>query len=257
MREKLFDLGEKIAVITGSSRGIGRAIAERFAEAGARVVISSRKAEACEETAAAINAAYGASRAIAVAASLSVKEDLARLVETTSARLGPVDILVCNAATNPHFGPMIGIDDSRFRKVLENNILANHWLVQMVAPSMIARRDGVVIIVASIAGLRGIESIGAYGISKAGDIQLARTLAVELGPHNIRVNCIVPGYIGTDFSRALWEDPARRKRIVQATPLRRIGTPDDVSGAAVFLASPAGRFVTGQTLVVDGGLTSA
>lgn len=253
----LFDLTGKVAVITGSSRGIGRAIADRFAEAGARVVISSRKAEACEAAAAAINGVHGSDRAIACPARLSSKEDLGRLVETASERFGAIDILVCNAATNPHFGPLIEIDDARLRKVLENNVLANHWLVQMVAPQMIARRDGVVIIVASIAALRGIPSIGAYGISKAADLQLARTLAVELGPHNIRVNSIVPGYIRTEFSRALWEDPSKLERIVEATPLRRMGAPDDVSGAAVFLASAAGGFVTGQTIVVDGGFTNA
>ncbi|MBL8699154.1 MAG: SDR family oxidoreductase [Alphaproteobacteria bacterium] len=253
----LFDLDGKVAVITGSSRGIGRAIAERFAEAGARVAISSRKAEACEATAAAINAAHGEGRAIACAASLGVKDDLARLVGTATARLGPIDILVCNAATNPHFGPLIEIDDARFRKILENNVLANHWLVQMVAPSMMERRDGVVIVIESLAAVRGIASVGAYGVSKAAGAQLVRALAIELGPHNIRVNGILPGYIATDFSRALWEDPTKLERIVQATPLRRIGTPDDVSGAAVYLASAAGRFVTGQTIVVDGGVTSA
>jgi len=254
---KLFELTGKAAVITGSSRGIGRAIAERLAEAGARVVISSRKPDACEATAAAINAAHGPDRALACPASVSSKDDLARLVETANRRLGRIDILVCNAASNPYFGPLVEIDDARFRKVLENNILANHWLVQMVAPQMVGRRDGVVIIVSSIGAFRGVPSIGAYNISKAADLQLARNLAVELGPHNIRVNCIAPGYIRTDFSRALWENPEQRDRVLASTPLRRLGEPDDVAGTAVLLASPAGAFITGQTIVVDGGITSA
>jgi NAD(P)-dependent dehydrogenase (short-subunit alcohol dehydrogenase family) len=250
----LFDLSGKVAIITGSSRGIGRAIAERMAELGARVVISSRKHDACEAVAAAINARHPGA-AIAVAASISSKEALRRLVDTTREAFGRIDILVCNAASNPHYGPMSGISDDQFRKVLENNIISSHWLAQMVAPEMATRREGAIIIVSSIGGLRGSVEIGAYNISKAADFQLARNLAVELGPQGITVNCIAPGLVKTDFARALWENETTRNSVLGNTPLGRIGEPDDIAGAAVFLASPAGRFITGQTIVVDGGLT--
>ena len=253
----LFDLSGRVALITGSSRGIGKAIAMRMAEHGAKVVISSRKLDACERVAAEINAAHGAGRAIAVAASISSKPDLERLVATTNERFGQIDVLVCNAASNPYYGPQAGISDDQFRKVLDNNIVSNHWLCQLVAPQMMARRDGSVIIVSSIGGLRGSSIIGAYCISKAADMQLARNLAVEYGPHNVRVNCIAPGLIRTDFARALWEDEALLAERNATTPLRRIGEPDEIAGAAVYLASRAGSFMTGQSLVIDGGVTVA
>ncbi len=251
----LFDLKGKVAVITGSSRGIGRAIAGRMAEQGARVVISSRKLEACRQAADEINALHGGGTALAVAANISSKEDLRQLVDATNAAFGAIDILVCNAASNPYYGPMAGIADEQFRKILDNNVIANHWLVQMVAPAMIERRDGAIIIVSSIGGLRGSPVIGAYNVSKAADMQLARNLAVEFGPHNVRVNCIAPGLIRTDFARALWEDPERLRQVNETAPLRRIGEPDEIAGTAVYLASRAGSFVTGQTIVVDGGVT--
>ena len=251
----LFDLQGQVAVITGSSRGIGRAIATRMAEHGARVVISSRKREACAEVVEAINAQFGAGRAIALPANISSKAELENLVLETTRQLGRIDILVCNAASNPYYGPQAGIADEQFRKILENNIVANHWLINFTLPQMIARRTGSIIIVSSIAGLRGNAIIGAYGISKAADMQLARNLAVEYGPHNIRVNCIAPGLIKTDFARALWEDPDSLASRTATTPLRRIGEPDEIAGAAVFLASRAGSFVTGQSLVIDGGVT--
>ena len=251
----LFDLSGRVAVITGSSRGIGRSIAERLAEHGAKVAISSRKLDACSEVAAALNAKHGAGTAIAVAANISSKDALRQLVDETVRKLGPIDVLVCNAASNPYYGPMAGISDEQFRKVLDNNVLSNHWLIGMVAPGMIERWGGSIIIVSSIGGLRGSPVIGAYCISKAADLQLARNLAVEYGPHNVRVNCIAPGLIRTDFARALWEDPELLKQRSETTPLRRIGEPDEIAGAAVFLASPAGSFVTGQAIVVDGGVT--
>lgn len=251
----LFDLSGKVAVITGSSRGIGRAIAQRMAEHGARVVISSRKAAPCAEVADAINARHGAGRAIVVPANISSKEDLQRLVDETLRQFGRIDVLVCNAASNPYYGPQAGIADEQFRKILDNNIVANHWLISMATPQMIERRDGSIIIVSSIGGLRGSPVIGAYGISKAADMQLARNLAVEFGPHNVRVNCIAPGLIRTDFAKALWEDEAMLAQRTRTTPLRRIGEPDEIAGAAVFLASQAGSFVTGQSLVIDGGVT--
>ncbi|WP_428390308.1 SDR family oxidoreductase [Lichenicoccus sp.] len=251
----LFDLNGKVAVVTGSSRGIGRAIAHRLAEHGARVVISSRKREACEEVVREIEVAHGPGRAIAIAASLSSKPDLQALLQQTDERFGPVEIMVCNAASNPYYGPMAGISDEQFRKILDNNVLANHWLIQLAAPGMIARRDGAVIIVSSIGGLHGSPVIGAYNVSKAADMQLARNYAVEYGRFNVRVNCIAPGLIRTDFARALWENPRTLAASNASTPLGRIGEPDEIAGAAVFLASDAGRFITGQTLVIDGGVT--
>jgi NAD(P)-dependent dehydrogenase (short-subunit alcohol dehydrogenase family) len=251
----LFDLSGKVAVITGSSRGIGRAIAMRMAEQGARVVISSRKLPACQAVVDEIEAAHGPGRAVAIAANISSKEDLKALIDGATERLGPIDILVCNAASNPYFGPQAGITDDQFRKILDNNIVSNHWLIQLAAPQMLERGDGAIVIVSSIGGLKGSPVIGAYNISKAADMQLARNLAVEFGPANVRVNCIAPGLIRTDFAKALWENPALLKASNAGTPLQRIGEPDEIAGAAIFLASAAGRFVTGQTLVVDGGVT--
>jgi NAD(P)-dependent dehydrogenase (short-subunit alcohol dehydrogenase family) len=251
----LFDLTGKVAVVTGSSRGIGRAIVERLAEYGAKVVVSSRKAAACEEVAAGINARHGAGTAIVIPANISSKDDLKRLVDESARALGPIDILVCNAASNPYFGPLGGISDDQFRKILDNNIVANHWLIGFVAPSMRARKDGSIIIVSSIGGLKGNAIIGAYNISKAADFSLARNLAVEFGRDNVRVNCIAPGLIKTDFARALWDDPETLKASNARTPLGRIGEPDEIAGAAVFLASKAGAYITGQAIVIDGGAT--
>jgi NAD(P)-dependent dehydrogenase (short-subunit alcohol dehydrogenase family) len=253
----LFDLRGKAALVTGSSRGIGRAIAERLAEHGARVVISSRKAAACEAVAQAINARHGEERAIVIPANISSKDELQRLAHGATEAFGRLDVLVCNAASNPYFGPMGGITDDQFQKILTNNVLANHWLISMVAPGMVERREGSIIIVSSIGGMRGSPVIGAYNVSKAADLQLARNLAVEFGPSNVRVNCIAPGLIQTDFARALWENPEILKQAVAPTPLRRIGQADEIAGAAVFLASQAGSYVTGQALVVDGGATIA
>jgi NAD(P)-dependent dehydrogenase (short-subunit alcohol dehydrogenase family) len=248
-----FDLSGKVAIVTGSSRGIGRAIAEAFAEAGAKVVISSRKQDACDEAAAEINRRHGDETAIAVAASLSDKEALAAMVEETRSRLGDIDILVCNAASNPYFGPLAGISDEQFRKVFDNNVLANHWLISLVSPDMAARRDGAIVVVSSIGGYIGSSALGAYHISKAADLQLIRNLAVEFGSDNIRVNAIAPGVVRTDFARALWEDPEAERALRKGIPLDRIGEPQEIAGAAVFLASRAGAYVTGQTIVVDGG----
>jgi NAD(P)-dependent dehydrogenase (short-subunit alcohol dehydrogenase family) len=253
----LFDLSGRVAVVTGSSRGIGRAIAERLAEHGADVVISSRKAEACVQAVEAINATCGRKAAIAVAANISSKDELRRLVDETTQAFGRIDIVVCNAASNPYYGPMSGISDEQFRKILDNNVIANNWLIQMAAPGMIERKDGSIIIVSSIGGLKGSTVIGAYNVSKAADFQLARNLAVEWGPHNVRVNCIAPGLIRTDFAKALWENPQTLKAVTATTPLRRIGEADEIAGAAVYLASKAGSFMTGQAIVVDGGATIA
>lgn len=248
----LFDLTGKTAIITGSSRGIGRAIAEHYALHGANVVISSRKADACEAVAEQINA-RGGGRAVAIPASISSKLALEELVARSRETYGAIDILVANAASNPYYGPAGGITDEAFRKIMDNNILSNHWLAQLCLPDMIERKDGAIIIVSSIGGVKGSETIGAYCISKAADMQLARNYAVEYGRHNIRTNCIAPGLIRTDMARALWENPAAEERFNTSHPMRRMGLPEDLAGAAVFLGSRAGAYVNGQTIFVDGG----
>lgn len=250
-----FDLSGKVAIITGSSRGIGKASAWELAEHGAKVVISSRKQDACDAVAEELNGKFGAGTAIAVAANISDKAGLEHLVNETRAAFGQIDILVCNAASNPYYGPQAGISDEQFRKILDNNIVSNHWLIALVAPEMRARKSGSIIIISSIGGLRGSTIIGAYCISKAADMQLARNLAHEFGPDNVRVNCIAPGLIKTDFARALWEDPERIKAANSTVPLRRIGEPEEIAGGVVFLASAASNFMTGQTMVIDGGVT--
>ena len=249
----LFDMKGQVALITGSSRGIGKAIAFAMAEHGAKVVISSRKQEACDAVAAKINSRYGDGTAIAVAANISSKDNLQNLVDETRAAFGPVTALVCNAASNPYYGPSAAISDEQFRKVMDNNILSNHWLIHMTAPAMLAAKSGSITLISSIGGLKGSSIIGAYCISKAADMQMARNLADEFGAAGVRVNCIAPGLIRTDFARALWEDPATLARSTQGSSLQRIGEPEEIAGAAVFLASRAGGFVTGQTIVIDGG----
>ena len=251
----LFDLSGKTAIITGSSRGIGKAIAEAYADHGANVTISSRKPGPCQEVAAAINEKQGRDCAIAVPANISSKDELQAMVDATKAKFGQIDIVVCNAASNPYYGPMEGISDDQFEKILSNNIISNHWLVQMCAPEMRARKDGSIIIVSSIGGLRASPVIGAYNISKAADFQLVRNLSAEYGPENVRVNAIAPGLIRTDFARALWENPETLKRSTAGTPLKRIGEPEELAGIAVYLAAPAGTFTTGQMFVIDGGAT--
>ena len=249
----LFDLTGKGAIVTGSARGIGRAIAERLAEHGARVVVSSRKAEACEPVAAAIRAKGG--QAIVVPCHIGHKDQLQALVERTTSEWGGIDVLVCNAALNPYFGPSAGIPDEAYDRIMGANVRSNFWLCNMALPGMAARGGGSVIIVSSIAGLRGTPLLAVYGLSKAADMQMARNIAVEWGPKNIRANCIAPGLVRTDFARALWENPELEKKRSRETPLLRIGEPDEIAGAAVFLASPAGSFMTGQSMVIDGGVT--
>jgi len=254
---ELFDLSGKVAIITGSSRGIGRAMAEAFAAHGAKVVVSSRKRDACDAVVAAINeaSADGPGEAIAIPANIGRKEELEALVSGARDAYGTIDILVCNAAINPYYGPSKDIPDSAFDKIMGSNVRSNHWLAHMVLPEMVERRDGVVLVVSSIGGMKASTVIGTYNISKAADFQLVRNLAAEYGKHNIRVNAIAPGLIRTDFARALWENPDTLKAATATTPLRRIGEPEELAGVAVFLASKAGSFTTGQNFVVDGGQT--
>ncbi|MEM1038769.1 MAG: SDR family oxidoreductase [Pseudomonadota bacterium] len=251
----LFDLKGKTAIITGSSRGIGKAIAEQMAAHGARVVISSRKAAPCMEVADALNGKHGDGTAIAVPANISSKDELQNLVNETTNAFGDIHVLVCNAASNPYYGPMADIEDEAFAKIMHNNVIANNQLIGMVSPQMLARKDGSIVIVSSIGGLKGSPIIGAYCISKAADFQLARNLAVEYGAQNVRINCIAPGLIKTDFAKALWENPDNLQVALATTPMKRIGEPDEIAGAAVFLASDAGRYMTGQQIVIDGGQT--
>ncbi|MEL0012533.1 MAG: SDR family oxidoreductase [Alphaproteobacteria bacterium] len=248
-----FDLSGKTAIVTGSTKGIGRAIAVALTEAGARVTVSSRDEGRVAETAAALKDA--GHEVLGVACNVGRKPELENLVAKTVDAFGPVDILVCNAAINPYYGPAMEIPDDVFTKVMHTNIQAQLWLAQLVAPDMRAQKDGAIILISSIGGLRGSDVIGAYNISKAADIQLAKNLAIELGPDNIRVNAICPGLVKTDFARALWENPEFAEPRIAATPLRRLGEPEDIAGAAVFLASKAGQWMTGQTIVIDGGAT--
>jgi NAD(P)-dependent dehydrogenase (short-subunit alcohol dehydrogenase family) len=250
-----FSLKGKVTVITGSSRGIGRAAAELMAQLGARVVVSSRKPEPCDEVVKEIRAKGG--EAISIPCNISRRNEIEALIKNTESRLGPIDILVCNAAVNPYFGPLAEIPDEAFDKIMSSNVKSNLWLCNLTIPGMAARGGGAVVIVSSIAGLRGSPMLGAYGISKAADFGLTRNLALEWGPRNVRVNCVAPGLIKTDFARALWENPDVLAWRNERTPLRRIGAPEEVGSVIAFLASPAASFMTGEIVVVDGGVTIA
>ena len=250
-----FDLTGQVAVITGSSRGIGRSIAETMAQMGAKVVISSRKAEACEEAAAGIRKAGG--DATVIACNISRKSEVEALVAKTIEKYGRLDCMVANAAVNPYFGPMTGLEDETFEKLMNSNVRSSLWLAKLSRPHMLKQGGGTVILISSIGGIRSGGNLGGYGISKAADFGLARALASEWGVDNIRINCIAPGLIKTDFAKALWEDDKRRAAREASTPLRRIGEPDDIGGVAAFLASKAAAFITGQIIVADGGMTIA
>ena len=249
----MFDLKGQVAVVTGSSRGIGRSIATLRARAGARVVISSRKQAACDKVVEALRAE--GHEALAVPCNISDKAELAALVDKTLAQWGRLDILVCNAAVNPYYGPMASMPEEAYDKVMNCNVKANFLLANLAAGKMAAAGGGSIIIVSSIGGNQGSATLAAYGMSKAADYSLTRNLAIEWGSQGVRANCIAPGLIKTDFSRALWENPEILARVEQGTPVRRMGMPDDIGGVAVFLASRAAAYITGQTIVVDGGLT--
>lgn len=251
----MIDLKGKVAVVTGSSRGIGRAVAEAFARAGASVVVSSRSAETCEPVAEGLKA-KGLS-AVAIPCHIGRRDQLQALVDETVARWGRIDILVCNAAINPVYGPLADLSDDAFDKIMATNVKSTFQLCNMAIPAMAARREGSVIVLSSIAALRGTVTIGAYGVSKAAESALVRNLALEWGPSNVRVNAIAPGLIATDFAKALLDDPERLARVEARTPLRRVGQPEDIAGVALFLASPLSAYVTGQLIVADGGDTVA
>jgi NAD(P)-dependent dehydrogenase (short-subunit alcohol dehydrogenase family) len=246
-----FDLTGKTAVITGASKGIGRAIALDMARAGARVVVSSRKLPACEEVVKAIGQEGG--KAIAIPCNIGHKDEIETLIGRSKDAFETIDILVCNAAVNPYYGPLVEIQDDMFDRIMTANVRSNLRLCGLVLPEMAERHDGSIIIISSILGLFGTATMGTYAISKAADFQLVRNLAVEWGESNIRINCIAPGLVKTDFARALWEKDEIREKALSHTPLRRMGEPEDISGVAVFLASAAARYITGQQIVVDGG----
>jgi len=251
----MFDLKGKVAIVTGSSRGIGRAIAEMFAEAGAKVVVSSRKAEACEEVAEGIRAKGG--EAIVIPCHIGDTEQLQNLVDRTIAEWGRIDVLVPNAAINPVYGPLQDLDDAVFDKMLITNVRVINTLCKMVLPGMAEQGGGAVVVISSVAAIKGSTTLGAYGVTKAADAALVRALALEWGPKNIRVNAIGPGLVKTDFARALWEDPERIERINNANPLRRMGKPEEIAGTALWLATEASGYVTGQLVIADGGQSFA
>ena len=253
--KNLFDLSGKVAVVTGSSKGIGKSIAGQMALHGSNVVVSSRNQKSCDAVASEINQSLpeGGGAALGIACHIGKKDDLEHLVTSTKEKLGKIDILVCNAAVNPFYGSMLEISDKAYEKVLDSNVKSNHWLSQLVIPDMIKQGDGVILIVSSVGGLQGSSTLGTYGVSKAADIAIVRNISAEFGSYNIRANAIAPGLIRTDFAKALWENPETLKNSTHNAHLKRIGEPDEIGGAAVFLASEAGKFVSGQTLVIDGG----
>lgn len=249
----MFSLNGQVAIVTGSSRGIGQSIAQQMAVAGAKIVVSSRKVDACEAVVKQIKDAGG--EAIAVACNISRRNECEALVKAAVDTWGRLDHFVANAAVNPVYGPMSNLSDEAFDKVMTSNVQSAIWFANSAMPHMVEQGGGSFTIVSSIGGLKGSATLGLYGISKAADFGIARALAVEWGPKNIRANAIAPGLVKTDFARALWEDDKNRTERENRTPLRRLGDPDDIGAIAVFLASKAANFVTGQVIVADGGVT--
>lgn len=257
MTDTLFDLSGKNAIVTGGSRGIGEAIARRLAQHGANVMVASRNADTCQEVADSINKAEGRDAAAATACNISHREHLQALVDETNKVFGPVDILINNAAVNPAYGPSKDITEEQIDKIFDCNIKATHFLSHACLPQMVERGGGAIVIISSISAFQGTTGIGMYGVSKAADLAIARNLAVEYGPHNVRINCIAPGIVKTYFAEALWKDPKVEKMVSNSIPMRRFGMPDDIAGAAVFLASDAGQWMNGQHLTIDGGTVIA
>lgn len=250
----MFDISGKVAIVTGSTKGIGLAIAWQFARSGAKVVISSRKKDVCEAVAKEMTDA--GHEVIAIPCHIGEREQLEHLVKQTMDKWGRIDILVCNAASNPVYGPIAELPEAAWDKVMDNNVKSNYVLANnIVCPIMEKQGGGVIIMVSSIAALRASDTLSFYSISKAAEAHLAKNLALHWGPKGIRINAIAPGLIKTDFAKALWEDPERLERIETKTPLRRIGVPDDIAGVAHFLACDASAYMTGQLVVADGGET--
>ena len=244
----------KVALVTGGGRGIGKAITQRLAAAGANVVIAIRKLENLEATAKEFAALPG--KIIPLACHVGRKEQLENLVKETEARLGPVDILVNNSATNIGQGPALETTDDMLDKMVEVNIKSAFRLVRLVVPRMMERRSGAIINIASIAGLRPQPGGLLYSFTKAGLLMLTRSWAQEFGPYNIRVNAIAPGLIQTEFSEFFWKNDKARLQFEKSTPLGRIGQSEEIAGMALYLASDEAAFVTGQVMVVDGGFTA-
>ena len=252
---ELFDLSDRVAIITGSSKGIGKAIAARMAQHGAKVVVSSRKADACEAAMEEINRDYAGTggEAISIPAHVGMDDDLRNLVDKTLDKWGKITTLVPNAASNPYYGPSADMPEEAFEKILDTNVKSVFKLCHMVIPGMVEANKGSITIISSNSGLKGSPFLCGYSISKVAGHQIARNLAVEFGPQGVRVNAIAPGLIKTDFAKTLWTNPDRLVRVENLLPLRRIGDPDEIAGTAVFLASDAANFLTGQVLNVDGG----
>jgi len=251
----LFSLKNKSILITGSSKGIGKSIAHQSALMGANVIISSRKIDACEITAKEINDDIGKEVAFPIACNIAEDEQLKYLVNKTIETLGSIDTLICNAATNTFMGSMLDMNIEQFDKVMHNNIRSNQLLCNICLPHMIEKNDGAIIIISSIAAIKGSAFLGAYNISKAADVMIVKNIAAEFGYKNIRANSIAPGLIKTDFAKGLWENPDILSKVLESNPMRRIGEPNEIAGAAILLSSNAGSYINGQTIVIDGGTT--
>ena len=246
-----FDLDGRVALVTGASRGIGSAIANALAEQGAQVVISSRKQADLDQEAERINARFP-DQATAIAAHAGRPEDLERLVKTVMERFSRIDILVNNAGSNPYFGPILDAELAAWDKTFEVNLRGIFILTGLVYKASMEARGGSVVNVASVGGLRPGLGLGVYNVTKAGVIMLTRQLALELGP-KVRVNAVAPGLVKTRFAEALWGNEAILERVISSNPMGRIGVPDEIAGAVVFLASDAASYINGEVIVIDGG----
>lgn len=253
MSSQLFSLAGKVALITGATRGIGLAIAREYARAGARVVISSENAEHCQQAVSLL--ADEGFEVSAVVADLSQQVQVDSLASAVLERFGRIDALICNAGVAPHMGALASASAADWELTMTVNLRSALWLTSAMLPNMAAQGGGSVVLMASIAGVRGNKGLGLYGLSKAALAQLARNLAVEWGPRNVRVNAISPGVIATEFARPLTDNPEVMSKRIALTPLRRVGIPDEIAALAVLLAAPGGAFITGQNLLVDGGTT--